>query len=188
MKSEFERINFEISECKLCQLSETRCNTVSGEGVFPADIMLVGEAPGAEEDKQGRPFVGRSGRLLTMLLSEVGISREENLFITNTVKCRPPENRNPSVNESRACKCYLERQIKQCSPRVIITVGNCALKYFVEKNEGISKLHGTFLKNENYIIFPVYHPAALLRNPALIEVTRADLLKLAFYLRNKNIL
>ena len=178
MKSNYNKLSNEILNCKLCSLSQTRTNAVVGGGVFGSDIMLIGEAPGADEDISGEPFVGRSGKLLMELLSEIGVSREKNLYITNTVKCRPPENRNPLKEETAVCKKYLDEQIDLHKPKIIILVGNFACKYFLGNKSQISKIHGEFIEYENMLLFPVYHPAAILRNINLKPIMRDDLQKL----------
>lgn len=178
----FEKLSDEIKSCTLCDLCKTRKNAVVGQGVSNPLFLLVGEAPGADEDELGLPFVGRSGKLLTKLLDEVGISREKNLYISNTVKCRPPENRNPLKDETASCKEYLTRQIELLNPKVIIPVGNYACKYFLGNKAQISKLHGQPLEWEGKILFPVYHPAAVLRNINLLPIMKEDLLKLKKYI------
>lgn len=177
-----DKMEEEIRNCTKCRLCETRTNAVVGEGIKNADIMLVGEAPGADEDEKGIPFIGRSGRLLTQMLSDVGISREKNLFITNTVKCRPPLNRNPLKDETLACSDYLRRQTEVINPKVIILVGNYACRYFLGNKAQISKLHGEPIEHEGRILFPVYHPAAILRNIKLKPDMEQDLLKLKKYI------
>ena len=178
MKDIFSTITDEINQCKNCELFQDRKNAIAGDGVIQAPIMLIGEAPGAEEDEKGVPFIGRSGRLLMQMLADIGVSRDENLYITNTIKCRPPENRNPKSAETNACKGFLERQIIAHNPKIIILVGNFACKYFFGKAASISKIHGTFIEEDGRILFPVYHPAALLRNPKLKPVAVEDFKKL----------
>ena len=178
MKDNFSIINDKIINCKKCELFQNRKKAIVGDGVLSAPIMLIGEAPGAEEDERGVPFVGRSGKLLTQMLAEIGISREENLYITNTIKCRPPENRNPKSAETEACKGFLERQIIAHNPKIIILVGSFACKYFFGKTASISKIHGTFIEADGRLLFPVFHPAALLRNPRLKPVAIEDFKKL----------
>lgn len=188
MREIFINLQNEINNCKKCELCNNRKNAITGDGIIETDIMLIGEAPGAEEDEQGKPFVGRSGKLLMQMLSEIGISRDINLYITNTLKCRPPENRNPKATETLACKDYLEKQIEAHNPKVIILVGNFACKYFLGKDMGISKIHGSFFKQDGRFLFPVYHPAAILRNPNLKPIACEDFKKLEKYLKDKGIL
>jgi len=150
---------------------------VPGEGDNDADIMLIGEGPGKNEDEQGRPFVGRAGDLLTDLLKSAGLSRAE-VFITNVVKCRPPENRDPRKSEINKCNPYLNRQIRAIDPRVIGTLGNHATETLVDE-KGISKIHGKEFEYEGKILIPLYHPAAGLYNPALKETMIEDIQQLA---------
>jgi len=178
LETDFSTLNGEILNCKSCELFKTRQNAVVGGGVLGAKIMLIGEAPGASEDEKGVPFIGKSGELLMKMLAEIGVTRDKNLYITNTVKCRPPNNRNPKTAETTACKNFLERQILAHNPKIIILVGNFACKYFLGKTVGISKIHGDFFEFGDRILFPVYHPAAILRNPNLKPVAKMDFKKL----------
>lgn len=188
MNKTIEQLNAEMKECRNCRLCEGRINVICGSGIESAPIMLIGEAPGAEEEKTGIPFVGRSGKLLTSMLENIGVTREKNLYITNTLKCRPPENRNPKTDETKACRHFLDEQIKLHNPEVIILVGNFATKYFLGKDVGISKVHGQFYEYESRTLFPVYHPAALLRQRSLIPVAEKDFDVLKEYLIDKKIL
>lgn len=171
-------------QCKNCQLGETRTSIVFSDGNPDAKIMLIGEAPGADEDASGIPFVGRAGRLLNSLLEECGISREKDLYICNTVKCRPPENRVPSDEEKKLCEVYLMSQINIVRPKVIILCGATSAKSFINKDFKISQMRGEWLtlfgKIKTMVIF---HPSYLLRNHSLEEgsprsVTKMDLLKI----------
>ena len=168
----------EASGCTLCPLAATRTKVVFGNGNADADLMFVGEAPGAEEDRQGVPFVGRAGALLTQLLGEIGISRE-NVFVTNTVKCRPPGNRDPQPLEIETCRPYLEQQVQLIQPRVIATLGNFATKLLTGNQTGITKVRGTpqvhELGGRTVFLLPLFHPAAALRTPSLVETLRQDL-------------
>ncbi len=187
MNTKFSAIKNEIINCKACELSKTRKNAIAGDGVLNAPFMLIGEAPGADEDEHGIPFIGRSGRLLMQMLKEIGISRENNLYITNTLKCRPPENRNPKSAETEACKHFLEDQIEAHNPQIIILVGNFACKYFLGKNAAISKIHGTLIEQKGRMLFPVYHPAAILRNVKLKPTAQEDFKKLEEYIKTKGL-
>lgn len=178
MKQKFIEIFDEINNCTACELHINRNNVIVGDGINGAPIMLIGEAPGKEEDAVGKPFIGRSGKLLMQMLSDIGISREKNLYITNTIKCRPPENRNPKSTEIKACASFLEKQIQLHNPKIIILVGSFACQYFLGKSIQISKIHGTFIEHDEKLLFPVYHPAALLRNPKLKPLATADFNKL----------
>jgi uracil-DNA glycosylase len=148
---------------------ETATNMVPGEGSATAEVMLVGEAPGASEDKQGRPFVGRAGKLLDTLLAEAGLSRDE-VWITNVVKARPPKNRDPRAGEVAHCMPWLEAEVELIAPRVIVPLGRHALKHFAPGAK-IGEVHGRLLGNR---LFPLYHPAAAMYNQALRETLFSD--------------
>lgn len=177
-----------IEACNLCRLRSTCIRPIVGDGVNFADIMLVGEAPGASEDESGKPFVGRSGKLLSQMLSQIGVDRDKNLYITNTVKCKPPENRNPKSDELQACREYLKNQISLHDPKVIILVGNFACKYFLGKNVAITKIHGHFFDYNGKKLFCTFHPAAILRNPKLKDVAAEDIKILKKYLNDNRII
>ena len=164
-------------DCVRCPLHQTRTTVVFGAGNADADLMFIGEAPGANEDRLGLPFVGQAGKLLDKLLVEIGLDREE-VFIANTVKCRPPNNRDPHPHEIEACNEYLRRQVELIEPTVICTLGNFATKLLRADPTGISKLHG---QEEVHVIgsrairlYPLYHPAAALYTPSTLEMLRAD--------------
>ena len=163
--------------CTRCPLHQTRTTVVFGSGNADADLMFVGEAPGANEDKQGVPFVGQAGKLLTKLLGEIGLDRGE-VFICNTVKCRPPNNRDPHPNEIESCNEYLRRQVELIQPTVICTLGNFSTKLLRGDNTGISRLHGQAelrtIGARAIRLYPLYHPAAALYTPSTLEVLRAD--------------
>lgn len=173
----FETLRKEAEACTRCQLHESRDKVVFGSGNPDADLMFVGEAPGAEEDRTGLPFVGRSGRLLDQLLAEIGITRAE-VFIANVVKCRPPDNRDPARAEIEACKSYLERQVQLIEPRLVCTLGNFATKLLSGDPAGITKVHGETkrakLGASQVMIFPLFHPAAALRSPKYAAGLRED--------------
>jgi uracil-DNA glycosylase family 4 len=168
----------EVSKCTRCPLHETRSRTVFGAGNADAELMFVGEAPGAEEDRQGLPFVGRAGQLLNELLEEIGLSREE-VFIANVLKSRPPGNRDPQPLEIDACKPYLYEQVRLIEPRVVCTLGNFSTKLLTGSPMGITKVRGTpqvhELGGRTVLLLPLLHPAAALRTPAMKETLRADL-------------
>jgi uracil-DNA glycosylase len=176
----------EVESCARCPLAETRTRAVFGAGNADADLMFVGEAPGAEEDRQGLPFVGRAGQLLSELLGEIGLSRDD-VFIANVLKSRPPGNRDPLPPEIEACKPYLWRQIDLIEPRVIATLGNFATKLLSGNPAGITRVRGTpqlhELGGRTVFLFPVFHPAAALRTPAIKETLRGDFAKLPALLR-----
>jgi len=173
-----EQVNREVRQCVKCELHKGRRNAVPGDGDVRTEIMFVGEAPGQEEDLQGLPFVGAAGKLLSQLLSSIGLRRED-VYITNIVKCRPPGNRPPRVGEISACSGYLERQIRIINPRMICPMGNVALKRFVGKDASISKVHGQRIPSKDErVIYPLYHPAAALYVGVLKSVLEEDFKKL----------
>jgi DNA polymerase len=161
--------------CTRCPLAETRTQVVFGVGDPNTDLMFIGEGPGAEEDKQGIPFVGRAGQLLTRLIEGIGLTRDQ-VYIANVVKCRPPGNRDPQPDEIEACRPYLEGQLDFLRPRVVVTLGNFATKLLLETKDGITKLRGReFPYRDGAVLIPTFHPAAVLRGggTALAQV-RAD--------------
>ena len=157
-----------ISNCNNCELSQTRKNAVPGFGPANTEIMLIGEGPGFHEDNQGLPFVGASGKFLTKLLNDGGIPRET-VFITNVVKCRPPENRDPQLPELQACSVFLEEQIAAIDPMIIVTLGRFSMARYFEKVR-ISTIHGQAKLLNGRLIVPMYHPAAALHQPKLRSV------------------
>ena len=159
----FEALRDVALGCTACALAETRTQVVFGVGDPHADLMFVGEGPGAEEDKQGIPFVGRAGQLLTRLVEGIGLTRDD-VYIANVVKCRPPGNRDPQPEEIAACRPYLEGQLGFVHPRVIVTLGNFATKLLLETKDGITKLRGReFPYRDDVVLIPTFHPAAVLR-------------------------
>lgn len=171
----------EASTCTLCPLSETRQTVVFGAGNADADLMFVGEAPGANEDRGGLPFIGQAGRLLDKLLQEVGLERGD-VFIANVLKCRPPGNRDPRPTEIETCRDYLHRQVELIEPKVICTLGNFSTKLLRDDPTGISRVHGQpevhVLGRRAVRIFPIYHPAAALYTPSMLDTLRADFAQL----------
>ncbi|HSS34489.1 MAG TPA: uracil-DNA glycosylase [Solirubrobacterales bacterium] len=167
----------EVQTCTKCPLYETRTKAVFGAGNADAQLMFVGEAPGADEDRQGLPFVGRAGQLLNQLLEEIGLSREE-VFIANVLKSRPPGNRDPQPFEIQACEPYLFEQVRLIEPKVVCTLGNFATKLLSGSQVGITKVRGTpqlhELGGRAVFLLPLLHPAAALRTPAMKETLRAD--------------
>ena len=155
--------------CTLCKLSDTRTNVVVGHGPVPCELMIIGEGPGEKEDLEGKPFIGRAGQLLTKILTAVGIDREKDVYIANTVKCRPPQNRNPHQEEINACKPYLIRQIQLVKPKILLCLGSPSLKTVLEEELPISKVRGNwYTANVDYMDSPLYimtlfHPSYLLR-------------------------
>jgi uracil-DNA glycosylase len=167
----------EVQSCTRCPLHETRTKAVFGAGNADADLMFVGEAPGAEEDRQGLPFVGRAGQLLNQMLEEIGLTRDD-VFIANVLKSRPPGNRDPLPLEIQACEPYLFEQVRLIEPRVVCTLGNFATKLLSGSPTGITKVRGTpqihDLGGRTVYLLPLFHPAAALRTPSVKETLRAD--------------
>ncbi|HEX8691567.1 MAG TPA: uracil-DNA glycosylase [Longimicrobium sp.] len=160
--------------CPRCRLAETRTKVVFGEGDPRADLMVVGEAPGQEEDRSGRPFVGKAGRLLDLLLMTAGFERER-VYICNVLKCRPPGNRNPNPDEVEACSPYLLRQVDLVEPRVIVAFGTFAAQTLLGTDISIGRLRGRLHQYRGIPLVPTYHPAALLRNPGWVRAVWEDL-------------
>jgi uracil-DNA glycosylase len=171
----------EASVCTKCPLAETRTNVVFGSGDANANLMFVGEAPGAEEDRQGLPFVGRAGALLTELLGGIGLTRDQ-VWITNVLRCRPPGNRDPQPLEIESCQPYTYRQVELIQPRVVATLGNFATKLLTGSRAGITRVRGTpqvhAIGGRTVFMMPLFHPAAALRTPALVDTLREDFAKL----------
>lgn len=164
-----------INKCSRCQLAKTRHNTVPGEGVQKPLVLVIGEGPGGDEDAQGRPFVGKAGKLLDKMLASIQLSRNCNCFIANIIKCRPPMNRDPLPEEVSACANYLEMQIHVLKPAAILAVGRIALHALLNTTTGISKIHGQFFQYNNIPFMATYHPSALLRNETLKRPAWEDL-------------
>ncbi len=166
-----------VSTCTRCALAQGRTQVVFGSGAPDADLMFVGEAPGFHEDKQGVPFVGAAGKLLDQLLAGIGLARED-VYIANVLKCRPPGNRDPLPDEIEACESHLWRQIELIEPRVVATLGNFATKLLSGKPTGITRVHGqeqeTTLGGRRVLLYPIYHPAAALYTPRMLEVLQSD--------------
>lgn len=172
-----DKISTEVVACSKCRLCETRRNAVPGEGSTTARVMFVGEAPGEQEDIQGRPFVGAAGKLLTELLASINLPRED-VYITNIVKCRPPNNRPPRKDETAACRPYLDRQITLIQPNVICPMGNSAIHALINSDDSVAELHGIPFEVGSITYFPMYHPAAALYTFSLRNVMQEDFKKL----------
>ena len=172
-----EELANEIRVCPKCRLAQTRINAVPGAGDPSARILFVGEAPGENEDKTGKPFVGQAGKVLTKLLESAGIARED-VFITNTVKCRPPENRVPLADEIEACNDWLNAQIALIEPKIICTLGSPALKTLISPKLKISEVRCKVFRKSGILFIPLYHPAAALHRPPLMETLQNDILVL----------
>jgi uracil-DNA glycosylase len=171
----------ETAACTRCRLAEGRTQVVFGVGNPDADLMFVGEAPGFHEDQQGLPFVGQAGQLLDTLLAGIGLTRGD-VYIANVLKCRPPGNRDPAPDEIEACEGHLFRQIELIQPKVVATLGNFATKLLSGKQTGITRVHGqeqeTHLGGRRVLLYPLYHPAAALYTPAMLNVLQEDFKRL----------
>jgi len=170
--NKLEKLNQKIRKCKKCLLWQFRKNTVPGEGPVNAKIIIIGQAPGAEEDKTGRPFVGRAGKFLNQLFKIAGIKREK-VFITSPIKCFPPKNRKPTKEEIKNCLPYLKKQIEIINPPKFILLGEVAFSLFFPK-EKLNNFRGKIIKKDGKIYFPTYHPAAGLRFPRIKKILEKD--------------
>ncbi len=177
----FEQIHAEIGDCTRCPLHQERTHVVHTEGNRKARRMFVGEAPGADEDLQARPFVGRAGQLLTKIIEAIGLKREE-VLIGNVNRCRPPGNRAPTTEEASMCKPFLLREIAVVQPEVIVVLGNTAMKNLLDTREGITRLRGRFQDYKGIKVMPTFHPAYLLRDPSKKRETGEDLKQVRDYL------
>lgn len=172
--STWDDVERDARSCTKCALADGRTQVVFGAGSRGADLVFVGEGPGAEEDRQGVPFVGRAGQLLTRLIEGIGLTRDD-VYIANVVKCRPPGNRDPQPAEIDACRPYLEAQLELLRPAVLVTLGNFATKLLLDTKEGITKLHGREFPWRDGVLVPTLHPAAVLRGGgAALARERAD--------------
>jgi uracil-DNA glycosylase len=171
----------EVAGCTRCALAGGRTQVVFGSGDPNADLMFVGEAPGFHEDKQGVPFVGAAGKLLDQLLTGIGLTRAD-VYVANVIKCRPPGNRDPLPEEIEACEAHLWRQIELIQPRVVATLGNFATKLLSGRPSGITRVHGqeqeTTLGGRRVLLYPLYHPAAALYTPRMLDVLKSDFARL----------
>jgi len=175
-----EKIAKEVSACEKCKLYPTRKKAVPGDGPANAKIMFIGEGPGFHENEQGRPFVGAAGKFLSDLLASIGMKREE-VFITNVVKCRPPQNRDPEVDELKACNAYLERQIALINPKVIVTLGRFSMEKFFPGSK-VSAIHGQARTIGGRLVVAMFHPAAALHQPQYKSLIEQDFKKLPEYI------
>jgi len=183
MKKDFEDLIEQVKNCKNCELYKTRTNAVPGKGNFAADVVFVGEAPGRNEDLKGEPFVGIAGKKLSIALEEAGVSRDD-VYITNTVKCRPPSNRVPNKNEKEECQMYIQKELQLIKPKMICVLGNTALGSVLNLTE-ISKYRGKTVKKGKQFYFVTIHPAAVIYNQGLTEVFKEDIKKL--FLLNRDL-
>ncbi len=182
-EEKIKELKQQILICKKCELYKTITNSVIGEGSPDTDIIFIGEAPGYNEDKQGKPFVGNAGKIFDELLNSIDLKREE-IYITNILKCRPPENRNPTEEEIKVCSSYLNKQIEIINPKIICCLGNFATSYILkrfnikEKIQGISKIHGKIFNVQTLTgvikIIPLYHPAVATYNSNMLETLKQD--------------
>lgn len=162
---ELEKVKRKCLTCEKCALFKTRTNVVFSDGVPNNKLMLIGEAPGFYEDQKGLPFVGKAGQLLDKIFSSVGLSREKDVYICNTIKCRPPENRDPQMEEKEACREYLDAQIEILKPKIILICGKVALSSMLNTTQGITKMRGKWFDGPNGSkMMPIFHPSYLLRN------------------------
>lgn len=177
MKMTLDGLEKKCQSCTECELCRGRTNLVFGIGKKDADIMLIGEGPGENEDLQGQPFVGRSGQLLDKFLASVDLSRDKNVYIANMVKCRPPKNRDPKPEEQECCIKWLREQFKIIKPKIVICVGRISAQRLIDKNFKVTQQHGEFIDKNGTLFMGTYHPAAILRNPNNKELAFADWLK-----------
>ncbi len=181
MNKELEIVKQNVIKCTKCDLCKTRTNSVPGKGNFQSKVIFVGEAPGRNEDKTGEPFVGVAGKKLSEALEEAGVSRDE-VYITNIVKCRPPNNRVPSTNERNTCQEYLKLEISIIKPKIICLLGNTAFNSILGGSE-ITKFRGKVVQKENQLYFLTIHPAATIYNQKLVSVLKEDIIKLFSLIR-----
>ena len=170
----WEELEKRCSDCMQCGLGQTRTNIVIERGSRIAPLVFIGEGPGEQEDRQGRPFVGAAGQLLDMLLSAL-MFREDQYYICNVVKCRPPENRTPTEDEAESCLPWLRNQVALIRPRIIVCLGATAMKYVIDRNARITQIRGKWFERKGYWIMPTFHPAALLRDPPKKELMFEDI-------------
>lgn len=183
-KLPLDEIRAQVEACHACSLSEGRTNIVFGEGDPHARVMIVGEAPGKNEDLQGRPFVGAAGKFLDELLGVAGIRRED-VFIANVLKCRPPSNRNPRPDEIEACAPFLREQTKAIDPIVIVTLGNFATQFILRTQTGITHLRGTIQQAGRFTVMPVFHPAAAIYDCSKRDVLLSDFEQIGALVRDR---
>lgn len=187
MKMTLDELEEKCKTCTKCGLCEGRTNLVFGYGKKDADIMLIGEGPGENEDLQGMPFVGRSGQLLDKFLASVDLSREKNVYIANMVKCRPPKNRDPKPEEQDVCLNWLREQFKIIRPKIIVCVGRISAQKLIDPKFKVTQEHGRFIEKNGTLMMGTYHPAAILRNPNNKEAAFADWLALREKIKELNI-
>ncbi len=184
IKDDMKTLAETVAACEKCALSKGRTNSVFSDGDEKAALMFVGEGPGYDEDMQGKPFVGKAGKLLTKMIEAMQFKREE-VYIANIVKCRPPDNRAPFREEAEACIPYLYRQIEYVKPKVIVCLGSVATQYLLKTTASISKIRGEFVDMNGIMVMPTYHPAYLLRSPNMKKPAWEDLQKVMAVLGKK---
>jgi DNA polymerase len=172
-----DELSEEIKNCTRCRLYMNRMNTVPGEGSLKARVMFIGEAPGADEDRLGRPFVGKAGQLLDKALNALDFYRDKNYYICNICKCRPESNRTPADDESEACLPFLRKQVTIIKPKIIVCLGATAAKHIIDKQARITSIRGTWFERKGYYIIATFHPAALLRDESKKRLFWEDLRK-----------
>lgn len=165
MYNNFSELKENCVNCRKCGLCETRNNVVVGVGNENADVLFIGEGPGENEDLQGEPFVGRGGKLLDKMLNAVDLDRNKNIYIANIVKCRPPRNRDPKPEEQEMCINWLRNQVKLIDPKIIVCLGRISAQKLIKEDLRITKEHGLFFQKGKFLMMPMFHPAAILRNP-----------------------
>lgn len=178
MYNSFEELRADCMQCNKCRLGDTRTNLVFGVGNPKAKVLFIGEGPGEQEDLKGEPFVGRSGQLLDKMLSAVGLSRAENIYIANMVKCRPPQNRDPKPDEQDICMEWLREQVRLIQPKIIVCLGRISAQRIISPDFKVTKEHGEFIERNGVLLMGTFHPAALLRNPNNKPAAFDDFLKL----------
>ena len=182
-RGKLKEFYFQIKECMECELGKTRTNFVFGSGNSSAEIVFIGEAPGRNEDLQGKPFVGQAGKILEELLLFIGFNRSD-VFIANVLKCRPPENRDPKLEEINVCKKYLLKQIEIIDPKIICTMGKYSTQLILNTDTAITKLRGMVFRVENRIVLPINHPAAALYTPSRFGILKEDFQRIKLILDN----
>ena len=178
MEKLWQQMAEDLQKCEKCGLCKTRTQAVWGVGNPKTKVLFIGEAPGKNEDEQGEPFVGRSGQLLDKMLQVVGLSRDKNIYITNIVKCRPPENRDPHPEESAACIEHLREQTRIMAPKIIVCLGRISATRIIDPDFKVTRQHGQFVEKGGILMMGTFHPAALLRNPNQKPAAMEDLLAL----------
>lgn len=186
MELDIDKLSKQIAGCKKCNLCKTRNNVVVGDGNIHSKIMLIGEAPGEQEDLTGNAFVGKAGQLLDKMLASIGLDRN-NVYICNVVKCRPPENRNPLPDEQKVCMEYLREQFRIMKPQIVVLLGSVASKAILSPNFSITRQHGRKYERKGIEFLPTFHPSALLRNPSKKRLAWEDLKHLKYLIYENEI-